>query len=389
MTKGKSFSKKNKDSLFIAGFLFLMLALKIPEPHEMSQFSTTPYFVSDKLGTVSRSFIGNIIFTFTDYLSQNALYIIILIFTCILIVMFSALAGTIINQQSGELRQSVRFSVLLFLLLPTSLIFLFKEINYGRFDLYQIILSMIAGIFASRKGLHYLCPVIMAICIMIHQVNIFYMPFIVIALLLEIKNSNFSKKRIISFFVALIAVISLFLFYQFYPKTLNFATAQDAASFLQGFTDIKISSSVLYGEYYSNVFELWGSYVRPILRDDSIPDLIFVAPFVLPVFTLFFLLWKGAFKKCTAPFTKFIFLLCLLSPLMALPQFILINDYGRWFAGIFINQFFMLFYMVYRKEEFVCESLLSVREFFVKHHWALPTLTVYMASVLASASYNL
>ncbi|MBQ3149986.1 MAG: hypothetical protein IJB86_01935 [Clostridia bacterium] len=384
-----SFFKKNKDSFFIAGFLFAMLLLKLPAPDEMSSFSTTPYFVSNKLGIVSRSFIGNIIFTFTDFLSEKTLYTVILIFTCLMICMLSFLAGYVIKKLDGDLQQTARFTALLYLLLPTSVIFLFKDINFGRFDLYQIILSMILSVVASKKGFHYLCPVIMAVGIMIHQVNIFYMPFCVIALLLEIKKSGFKKSRIITTVISVVAVVSLFFYYQFYPKTLNFATAEEAAAFLQQFTDIEISSSVLFGEYYSNVFELWRSYVWPILRGDSIPDLLFVFPFLIPVFVLFFVLWKGAFKKAEDSFSKFIFFLALISPLASLPQFILINDYGRWFAALFINQFFTLFYMLYRKENAVSESLLSIRDFFKKHTVALVMLIIWMACVLASASYNM
>ena len=383
------FFKKNKDSFFIAGSLLLMLAFKIPSLDGMNPFSLTPYLVTSKLGVVSRTLVGDIIFLFTDFLTQKTLYKIILFFTLLMIFMFSFLSGKVISNLQGDLKQSAQTALIIFLLLPTSIVFLFKNDYFGRLELYQVILSMVLAIIASKKGLHYLCPFIMVAGIMIHQGNIFYMPFCVIALLLEIKISSFSKRRIAVCTVGVIAVIALFLFYQFSPKTLNFSTVREAVNFLQGFTDIHILLDVLYGEYYSDFSELWSSYIWPIIESDSIPDLLYVFPFVLPALVLFISVWIGAFKKTKEPFMKIVFLLCAISPLASVPQFLFANDYGRWVGAIFINQFFMLFYMLYRKEKSTCKALLSVREFFIKHTVALPALIVWMAVVLISSSYNM
>lgn len=386
----KSFVEKNKYAFGMFVFFVVMMALKMPPYNGMSSFSTTIYTATYDIGFSSRFLVGSVIFLFTDFLTLKALYAIIIVSTLIMVALLSFMLGYIPGRLDGAAGSGARAVMLFYAAMPVSVIVLFKDMNFGRYDIYLIIVSMLILVCLSRRQAAWLVPMLCGICMLIHHVWMFsFMPAAAILLIYTAGRGKKKGRGIAVCALSFAVIIGLFIYFQFFKFDPGFATAEEMTAAMSKRVDYGLNSDIFYGEYFSSVQELWASYIKPILIEDSIPDALYLMPVFLPFLAVLYYVWFNAFLLCGEKFMRFVILLCMLSPASTLVQCVMINDYGRWFAAMLITQLSLMFFLAYKDEQAVVGALEKLAGFFKGR----PYLAVSAAAVIPiftfSISYNL
>lgn len=368
----------------------VLLLLKMPKAENMSSFSITIYTTSYDLGFSSRFLVGSLIFLFTDFLTLNSLYAIIVVSTVVMTAFASYMLGYVPGRLDGDAGSGARAIMLLYAATPISIIVLYKDDNFGRYDIYLIIVSLFLLVCLAGQHLRWLVPALCAVCMLIHHVWMFsFMPASAILLLYSAYRDKKRRSGVALCALSYAVIIGLFLYFQFFKPSLDFASAEEMAAALGQRVDYMVNPSIYYGEYFSSVPELWHSYIKPILLEDSVPDALYLLPVILPVLAVLFSVWLNAFRLCREKFMRLVILLCMAAPLSTLVQCVMINDYGRWFAAMMITQLSLLFFLLYKKEESVTASVGNLAVFLRKHSYLAAAVAAYVPMFIFSASYNL
>jgi hypothetical protein len=386
----KSLIEKNKYSIGMFVLFTALLLLKMPGIDDLSSFTTTIYTTSYDLGFSSRFLVGSLVFLFTDFLTRKALYAIIVVSTVVMTAFASYMLGYVPGRLDGDAGSGARAIMLLYAAVPISIIVLYKDNNFGRYDIYLITVSLLILVCLAKRRLRWIVPALCAVCMLIHHVWMFsFMPAAAILLLYSAFRDKKRRAGVALCALSYAVIIGLFLYFQFFKPILRFASAEEMAAELGLRTDFLLNPSIFYGEYFSSVPELWNGYIRQILLEDSIPDALYLLPVVLPVLALLFSVWINAFRLCSEKFMRFVILLCMAAPLSTLVQCIMINDYGRWFAGMMITQISLMFFLLYKKEESVTEAAGRLAVFFKKRPYIAAAVAAYVPMFVFSSSYNL
>ena len=386
----KSFVEKNKYAFGMFILFSVMMLLKMPPYDGLSTFSTTIYTATYDLGFSSRFLVGSIIYLFTDFLTAKALYVIIVVSTILMTALVSYLLGYMPGRLEGDAGSGARALMLLYAATPSSIICLYKDNNFGRYDVYLIIVTLLILVCLAKERFQALVPALCAVCMLIHHVWMFsFMPSVGILLLYSAYRN---KKKAVGTALCAVSyalIVGLFLYFQFFKPALGFASPEDMADVLGKRAGFPIDPNIYFGEYFSSVPKLWSGYVKGILIEDSIPDAAYLLPILLPVLAVLFTVWLNAFKLCKEKFLRFILLLCMAAPSSTLVQCVMINDYGRWFMGMLLTQFSLLFFLLYKKEDCVVASVEKLAVFFKKRPYLAAAVAVYVPMFIFSASYNL
>ena len=128
--------------LVIFAFLVIQLLVTIPMPHQMNYWTVTSYFMSyEDFGFGSRMLIGSVFKLLFPFLSVKALYTAILV-TLLCLMLFTAVVLGSAIRRSGDAMKAVIILAAVYLASPASIAHLFGWRNYGRFDIYLIIIAV-------------------------------------------------------------------------------------------------------------------------------------------------------------------------------------------------------------------------------------------------------
>lgn len=349
-------------------FFFLVVEfLALSAKQSLGAWEKTFYLLTYEFGPVSRALIGSVFSLFTDRITHNMIYVsacISYIFLCVLI---SFLLGKLIRKSNADIKVAVITIVILFLSSPFSITYLLG-IHIGRFDVYWIIITLLALIFLKQPNLKWTVPFLCAVAVSVHQGYMdTYMPALAIPMLYEVYKSKYAKKNIILFSASCLTMIVLFLVYQFYSASLPFNDAIGFADYLSSKADFKASAPQLYVEYYAPFTEYWLEDIFPLMKTFAMPLTLSYLFISFPLFAFFGYIWKRAFQTANNKFLKFIFLLCAIAPIAFIPAALFGLDWDRWWAAAINCQFILIFYFIYTNEFPILDALKKIAVFISDH----------------------
>ena len=350
--------------------------LNFPGPSGMSNYITTPYLVSYEFGFGPRMFIGSVVDIFTDYVSNYFIWSFIIICTLLLLLLVSYYLEKVIENTENLLKYAVVFLVIVYLLSPASILYLSIYNDFGRFDLYLLLLTLIALLFAKHKCTALCIPVVCFICMAIHQIYLCtFAPLIVLILLYEVYQNKFSKYWLCILIVTVLTLCSSFIYFQFFAE-LNVSSVNELIMYIAPSTNLGIDSGSLDAAYFRTTethflssFPTFETVIRKGLR-----TLLFLSP----LFVLFLAIWIKTIRQTPNKREKIFYLICMLSPLAAFPAFIIAIDWGRWLAGLIIVQFAIIFYLMYHKDRYLLQSLRDMSSWAKDNLWALIPVMLYL-----------
>jgi len=379
-----NYSGKKYYEIFIFAVLMFEFAVLLPNINNNDPYMVTFYFLSyQDLGLNTRLFIGSVFKIFAEYISVKTLFYCICIITACLNGLVALVLGKVLRRSFDETTDSLKIFIILFLSSPFSLCFLFYKGNFGYFDLYLVLVTVIMFLFTGNKYLKWLVP---ALCIIAEAIHpgwmLLYMPAIAIILIFEHYKNKYKKTSLILCAITfLIASISLF-YFQFLPHHIDFKSPEAVVSFIQHRTDFPLNSDIIMSNYFLKV----GTYFYDSLhavKSFAISYSVCVLAMTSPLIAIFISLWLKAFKKAEDKFAKFIVLLCMASPAASFPMFFNL-DWDRWIAAIFIVQFSLVIYFLDSGFACVVEAAEDIRAFFQKHLFLFVFIIVFMSMMVFS-----
>lgn len=388
-SKNHSLIKKNGLSVQYGILIFLFYAARLfllsSNRDGFSSWITTPYVITYGAGFIARAFIGSAVSIFTDYLTLKAFKIFITAVALVMLALISFLLGKAVEIAEPDQKSAVAIFVLLFISAPVSMTYLI-EAHFGRLEAFLLIFTLTGLICLIKPGFKWLVPVLCVFAMATHPgYMVTYMPGLAIPMLYEVYRSKYSKKSIALFSSACIIMIGLFLYFQLFSRgALGYETAEEMGKALSQHTDMKVGFPMLYLEYFAP-FPGWVTdYILPLVKSIALPMSIFLLILSLPIIIIFAVIWKTGICGTDNKFLKFIYILCLASPLIFIAAAVFGIDWDRQWAPVINCQFIYLFYFVFSKEKSLLTAVKKVGEFFNKHFLILACILVFSAMSIFS-----
>lgn len=378
LLRSKGFLRIGSYELIIFSFLLFEFFVLATE-ESLGAWEKTFYLLTYEFGYISRAFIGSFFSLFTDYVTDEMIYIFALTSFLILIVMVSLLLGGLLRRSEPDLKTPTTIFVILFLASPFSVTYLLGS-HVGRLDTYWIIVTLLALVFLKNPVLKWSIPFLCAVAVSIHQGYMdTYMPALAIPMLYEIYKNKYSKSSFSVFSLSCITLMVFFVAGQFFPASIPFDNAIDFADYLSQNASFRVSAPQLYLEYYAPFLEYLFENNFPLLKTFALPLALIYFSVASPLLIIFGFIWKQSFRFTDNRFKKFVFFLCAAAPLAFIPAAMFGLDWDRWLAAALNTQFILIFYFVYSNDISVTHSLKTIASFFEKHFLLLLLIVLFMS----------
>ncbi len=347
---------KNKKFWGIYGMLLIYYFTFLPAINEVYLYNFTFYALSYKWGFISRGLIGhlfNIIFT---VVSIKKVYF-ILNFIFIFFLMFVAyMMNLIINIYKNKLMGLM--VALLCVFNPASFMLMITMSEFGRFDIFIFILTIISLIFLYKNKYLFLIPIISILAMLTHQNFIFMYAPLICTLIIYHYFKNKEKKWITLLVVNLLCLVLSLSVVLVYGKPESFKTSTQFATVLRRNTNIPITDgylSAIHSEYYKTFADHMNWTAK---RMSQAPKRYFAIGLVLLLSYLYIqyiLLYQFIIKK------NKLFYYLILSCFGSLILFIIGHDFGRWYVAI-INSLVLLFiYLIFENIKILNSAYKSLK----------------------------
>lgn len=378
--------EKRFAELFIFGVLSFQLLVLLPDIRHLNPFVVTPYFMSyQDFGFQSRMFIGTVFRLFSETIGTSALYYTLIAVVVGLNALVAVTLGNALRRCPRDAEKGFTVFLILFLCSPFSLSFLFHAENFGRFDMYLIVLTTIMVCVVRHKYLKWLIPLLCVACVAIYQGYIMlYMPIIAIILIYEGIRKHLRISYLIIGGLSVLSVAALSVYFQYGAPGFAFQTSADVIDYLAPRTDFELSELMIFGEYFINVVDYF-LYQKLIVKSFAVPYTLCVLIMTLPIIVVFISLWFSAWKTARGWLKKGIVLLCMVAPLMAMPVFIG-NDWDRWISAVFLTQFALALYLINDGFECVSKSAEKIRRYLSDHKALFFFMVLYLSVFQFSVS---
>ena len=352
----KTWNEINYEIIFFAIMLFRFFTLL---PIRINWWVSTYYACDYSHGFIQRGFIGQVFKYITNNdISKDNAYIFIYIQTCLLMALVAFAFGALVRNVKKEHNKKILSTLLIvYIFMPFSLSYLFGYTNFGRFDLYLYIITILQVFMLYKNPKFYkliIATALSLLCIIIHEAYMcFVFPIFVMVLLYILHKNRFKKDLLVGAIILVTSVVFFTGYMKFFFKP-NLPEAQTYINELDTATDLTICKSCVLFEYYLTSFEWHKEYFVFEHLPENLIGLVFTMILLWPINT--FLI--KTFKKYWGQHKKTSFwwvLICMLLGMLAyLPLFVTTSDWGRWLAGLYNYIIVLLFFVIGdKKEEFL------------------------------------
>lgn len=372
----RSESKFNKCGfgLFFGLFLTAKMLLNMPFSNtDMSDPWSFLFYITEykTIGFVPRALLGSVCGLFTDYITWKTIYIISFCATVLLIVLASVLFNRIISALPKG-RTAVFLFTCTFLLMADDLFYYFDCNHFGSIDTYNIILTLTALVFAGSRKLRWFIPVICTVCMMNYEGYVFaFMPLVGIVLLYYCFKEK-SKSSIAVFVLSCLAIIVSFTyFYALFRKDqldmVLCETPEEMKAVLSKHSDAEIHWMIEQLYYFEGpaTFFVDGSWDIAEAFIGSNGTRLACLPSALILFAGTLSVWIKTRKNETDKEMKFIYFLCSIAPVAAIP-FQVFTEQMKYISYFAMTQFILLLFFAF-KEANVRERLKEKEDKFVNN----------------------
>ena len=323
------------------------------------------------------------------------------IYETVLILLFFLAVSLMLEFLFKRIEQQYRGSAILlfFLYLSGSFTFSIYTGTLGMLDVYLLFFSFLFFVIAENKALRFCIPLLFALCITVHMsavLNYLIMMSILILYRISIETEQKEKKAYLAVFVLSMAVTAgLSVYYLVFVKDMPMSV-QDFNKMLEDrggtylayldytFYDYNIYKNTgLYpAELYSIESPVWRALRLAVQKVyflhtefvtvytpnfwDRVARFAFSFVMLCPPMYYFYKLMRGFFKSAGENrLKKFcVFLMMVQFPFTAVFGYLFSLDIIRWFAHAFLISLTMMFYVMYKEQDFrakVMETVESVK----------------------------
>lgn len=300
-------------------------------------------------GFIKRAFLGTIV-RFTaismDFGYSKSVYLIMLLEEIIFTLILFSLAFYLINKYKDS-----NLNLVILLFFSTNIVG-FYFLDWGEPDVMLMSLSIIACVLIV-KGKHlWLVPLLLALCVLIHEGYV-SMYFGMVIALLCIKWISESGKKRTRFFITLMTsgllCSALFVYFYFYSTKAFTITSQEFIDYSVESLGTTLTSEMnLLSAFWgigTPAFAMWESGVPT--REFWYRMIVVLLAVVLcfPLILYKFSIWRRIIISENNRFNRFIYVFCASFFILTIPLIVLHTDEGRWFYDLVFQEFMMLFFV--------------------------------------------
>ncbi len=322
---------------FITLIIFSILLAFFCYGKRVNSYDATMLAFSYKYGFISRGFIGTMYQLLDKVLPVSLMnYQAVKTYTMIItIIYYLILLGFFvmcIRRCQEKNKKYMQYAIIFFAIFAVSMFI--SEYNFGRLDVYLVMLSLIAVTLLVKEKAQWLVVPIAAVCVMIHQGYVFMFFNLILVLLLYQALSHEKKeqrKYLILFGITFLVGSAFFLYFEFFSHVNGakiyddlYATAKSICR--KGIVhDDVISAEVLGVDLTAKEWDL---------HIQNLVELPFFVLLIMPYILFAVQYFRGIIKKAVTVQDKWKYRLVAMGALTMLPNFILKVDYGRWVFAV-------------------------------------------------------
>ena len=391
--------KERKISSFvITWFLFLVVLCWKFYQEEVEIINTTSLAFTYEYGFISRGLMGTIFLLVDKLLPMDMMnYEGVMAFTIAttwvyfgLLLFFFLIC---LMKCSKEITERTKYIILFFTMFAISMFV--TKYNFGRYDMYCLILSLIAAILIIYEKAEWLVIPLSALSIMIHQGNVFYLLNIILILLLYKAFSTEGKKRqkyLLLFLGSFTVSSMLFLYFEFFSRT-------NGAAYVERITEVA-KSLRFDGDIHEDIIdhEVLGIDLAEreiVYRYKNFVEFPIFCIFSSPYLILAFQFFKNLIQKAQTKLDKWKYFFVAVGAGTMVPALIMKCDFGRWVFMMMAYYFVVILALIAMKDKLVEEEIHATAQKVKKLGPAAFVLLIYPAFflpfkdvVISQLSYN-
>ncbi len=365
-------------------FLLMMVVLSIiiffaNYDGDIDSYNTTILALNYTYGFTSRGLIGTIYYFFDMILpvsmyTPNSAKVFLFISTLLLAVVLFVFVYEVIKQ--CHINHILHVEILLMFLIVATISTYFGGWNFGRVDIYMIMISLLSAILFIHEKCEWLIIPLSALGVMMHQGYVFMYYNIILALLIWgiFSRKDKQKKYIIIAITSLIICSVLFLYFELFSHNYVDNTVYDQVAQLSA----NMSED---GEYHKTLLahEILGvdlSGVEHEYHMKNLAEIIIFVAFMLPYIIMFFKLMIQVFHNANKKADKWKYAFLYLGALTMLPDYLIKVDYGRWIMSTIVY-YLVIGCFLYIKDEDFARNATDYLEGVKKRFIIYPLLIVY------------
>lgn len=326
----------------------------------VNAINATMMSFSYKYGFISRGFIGTIyqfianvvpydMFNYNGVVSFT--YVVTMLY---IILLFSFIFYALSKCELGMIKET-KYIISLFTVWAIPMFV--SEFNFGRLDVYCVMLSLLSAILIISNKCEWLVVLFSAIGVMVHQGNVFMYLNIILAMLIYKAMSEQGvkkKKYYILFFLSFSVASVLFLYFEFFSHGYNDGVYQEI---------VDIATSLCYGgQYHKDVVdhEILGinvgdrEYTYRLINLVQFPIFIVL---MIPYISFIIKLFKRIIKDAETKKDKWKYFFLSIGAGTILPNLILKCDYGRWMFAIICYYFVIIITLLAMRDKYVTNAV--------------------------------
>lgn len=326
-----------------------------------SIYGTTGYYSIHYLytydhGFVARGLVGEVISWFCKTVSVDTIKNTVIIFSFLLMISASLCIGRAMSKVKNDRERLFIVFCLCFLvcILPGSFRYYYTDVKLDKL-LWAI--TLFSMLLVDKKYGIWMVPVLCIVATLVNPIFLFCsMILIAIVLLQKFYENNFSAKNGVICAVSYLSMIALGVYALVSEKDLGFNTPRELVDYYYARFEHVLSEKaysrfenewlfdyfdtmeVVIQKAFQIYFIQWGNWRV------CIADLIFL---MIPTYFILGYFWKSCITSSENKFQKFIFFLCMISPIVILPPILFSWESSKYFINnLFVNFSLMIYFVV-------------------------------------------
>lgn len=346
----------------------LLIVQFIPQAQDFSDDAYASTYALDywSIGFAPRILVGSVLSVFADFRGRLQLNIFFTIGFVFAIALVAVIGGHIIRTADGNMKRTVIFFAVLFLVGPYTNSFLFPRAFSP--DRFLAVFTVLCFSVINKPRVRWLLPFFVFFALATHHMFTFmFMPALAILVFYEFQNKSFRKAEIPFFvFNAVVMVAGTAYFYLFSGlKRLSF---EEVLTLAASKTDIPLREDMFEGYFFLDAQNFSEHLFELAFSKDSVLGEIRATIFLLPLIALLVYLWIRALRLSESKSEKFVYALILFAlPIARIPLFFTTTEVYRGRVALLIAHFLFVFYFLYLRNPRVATAAKEISAFFFRH----------------------
>jgi len=334
---------------------------------EVESYESSVLALSYKYGFLPRALVGTLYQWIGGLfpggaLSYSAVKIYVVISTlCVFALLFRIISVFVKHSDQENLMVVEPLCVLLVLFTIPQFV---CSKNFGRPDLYLVLISAVVALIFVRQKHYVLLMPLSIVGMLVHEGYIFMLFNVLFVLLFcEAADHKEHRKKYLIYLGALVLINLVLLFY--------FELFSHSGNFYDQIVQVAKALS-LDGDYHETLIqhEILGTDVSDgevRYHKRAFIQLILAAIFMFPIFPMFRILWKGAFSVAEDFWQKAKYFFVFAGELATLPLFIFKLDFGRWVYCVILYFVLVFIVLMLRKDPGMMEGMSRINALRLSH----------------------